>query len=276
MKDLNCSGIYQIKNLVNGKVYVGSAVNMYKRWHTSHIVNLRKNSHQNRHLQRSFNKHGEENFKFEVLQFVPDKKKLLIMEQKYLNKFNKNQLYNIRLIAKSNLGLKFSKEAKQRMSRAVTGRKHTQDTKNKMSNSAKGKPVSKKTRDKISKTLTGKKHTEETRQKMSIATKGFKHTKETKHKISIALIGKQKHWQGRKHLEETKNKIAIAHKKSIAQIDPKNNNVFKIWSSMTEIEEFFELWAGEVSKAVRKQIKIKGFIWKKVDKKTGEIIEPTC
>lgn len=77
-------------------------------------------------------------------------------------------------------------------------------------------------------------------------------------------------------MEETKNKIATAHKKSVVQINPKNNNVLKIWGSMMEAEEFFELWAGEVSKAVRKQTKVRGFFWRKIDKKTGEIIEPTC
>ena len=43
---------------------------------------LRKNNkHGNKHLQRSYNKYGEENFVFEVLEFVEDKNNLLEREQ---------------------------------------------------------------------------------------------------------------------------------------------------------------------------------------------------
>ena len=65
------SGIYIIKNTINGKFYIGSAVNIKTRW-SQHRHQLKHNKHGNRYLQRSWNKHGTENFVFEVLEYVKD------------------------------------------------------------------------------------------------------------------------------------------------------------------------------------------------------------
>ena len=62
------SGIYIIKNLLNEKIYVGSSVNIKKRFQ-EHKLNLRKNEHANFHLQKSWNLHGEENFIFVELEY---------------------------------------------------------------------------------------------------------------------------------------------------------------------------------------------------------------
>ena len=60
-------GIYSITNLVNNKVYVGSSTNINHRFIT-HKSRLRNNIHCNKHLQNAWNKYGEENFKFEVIE----------------------------------------------------------------------------------------------------------------------------------------------------------------------------------------------------------------
>lgn len=51
------SGIYQIKNTLNGKVYVGSAKDFEKRW-KRHFKDLENGVHSSIKFQRSFNKHG--------------------------------------------------------------------------------------------------------------------------------------------------------------------------------------------------------------------------
>jgi group I intron endonuclease len=53
----NKSGIYQIKNLVSGKLYVGSAVNIARRWN-GHVSDLNAQKHRNQILQRSWDKYG--------------------------------------------------------------------------------------------------------------------------------------------------------------------------------------------------------------------------
>ena len=57
-------GIYRILNKVNGKFYIGSSVNIVKRW-WEHKKSLRLGIHVNAHLQRSWNEYGEESFVFE-------------------------------------------------------------------------------------------------------------------------------------------------------------------------------------------------------------------
>ena len=66
-KNSNNSGIYAIVNLINGKRYVGQTYDLHHRW-IRHKSYLKNNTNHNRHLQAAWNKYGEENFKYEVLE----------------------------------------------------------------------------------------------------------------------------------------------------------------------------------------------------------------
>ena len=60
-------GIYMIQNKVNGKIYIGQAVDIEgSRW-KKHKSELRGNYHGNEHLQRDWNKYGEESVEFSIL-----------------------------------------------------------------------------------------------------------------------------------------------------------------------------------------------------------------
>jgi group I intron endonuclease len=61
------SVIYQIRNIVNDKVYVGSAIDETKRWQ-QHRRSLNNRTHFNQYLQNSWNKYGAKNFLFETLE----------------------------------------------------------------------------------------------------------------------------------------------------------------------------------------------------------------
>lgn len=63
------SGIYIIRNSVNGKVYIGSSKDIYTRW-SQHKHDLKRNIHHNAILQRAWNKYGEDSFVFEIQELV--------------------------------------------------------------------------------------------------------------------------------------------------------------------------------------------------------------
>lgn len=96
---MKVSGIYKIINKINGKYYVGSSNNISHRWYT-HRSYLRKNNHVNEYLQRAWNKYGEYNFEFVIVEEVEyiSKNFLLEIENRYLDVAEKeyNSCYNLK------------------------------------------------------------------------------------------------------------------------------------------------------------------------------------
>lgn len=96
------SGIYTITNKITDKLYIGESLDIYRRWHKEHIPKLRKKQHYNKELQNDFNKYGEENFSFEVLERysgndpISTKARILILESYFITQFEKAEisLYN--------------------------------------------------------------------------------------------------------------------------------------------------------------------------------------
>lgn len=99
------SGIYCIINTFNNKRYIGSSINLHMRLQ-KHRSMLRKNYHQNRKLQNSWNKHSEEKFDCYILEYCPQEL-LEIREQFYID--NLKPEYNITLIVERNI---LSKESR--------------------------------------------------------------------------------------------------------------------------------------------------------------------
>ena len=86
--------IYQIKNNVNDKVYIGSSSNISLRW-KQHLDLLYYKLHDNYKLQNDFDKYGISNFSFSILEIIKDKKDLLRKEQNWIDSININENYNI-------------------------------------------------------------------------------------------------------------------------------------------------------------------------------------
>ena len=109
------SGIYKILNTTNGHFYIGSAVNIVRRFR-QHKHDLIHNRHRNSILQASFNRYGEASFVFQLVEAVPDLKLLVAVEQRYLDLHcdGKVTCYNIATVAESSLGIKRSPEAIER------------------------------------------------------------------------------------------------------------------------------------------------------------------
>lgn len=137
------SGIYTITNKINQKIYLGCATNIANRW-KSHRSYLRLNKHNNTHLQRAWNKYGEENFEFELL--IECEEVDLYSEENYwcnlLNCVDYKYGYNIKSTSPTG-NFKMSEESKRKLAISATGRKHTQETKDKISEISKLKKLSK-------------------------------------------------------------------------------------------------------------------------------------
>jgi group I intron endonuclease len=174
------SGIYIIKNVINNKVYIGSAVNIKKRIY-EHEWALSRDCHYNKYLQRSWKIHGKNSFIFEkcLICKVDD---LIFFEQLVIDSIifsnGKDNVYNISPTAGSTLGRKHTEETKIKIGLKSkdrwTGKHHTEETKEKIRLGNIGINL-------------GRKHTDEARKKMSESHRGIKFSDEHRKKISESL-----------------------------------------------------------------------------------------
>lgn len=131
----NPSGIYQIRNLVNNKVYIGQSCRLVDRRY-NHFRLLDLNKEHNPHLQNAYNKYGTNNFIFEVLLYC-DIENLDFYEQEFVNALGPE--YNIRKIVTSNRGHVVSEETKRKISMSNLGQKRSSAARKNMSLAGKGK-----------------------------------------------------------------------------------------------------------------------------------------
>lgn len=187
------TGIYKIENKINHKVYIGQTNNLEKR-EIQHFSSLRNNNHFNSYLQNSFNKYGEENFTFTVLQLCETREELNYFEtywwEHFVKMVGKNNVYNLA---------------------------HTGDAKNTSEETRKKNSLSHKGKTPLNK---GKKASQETIEKLRISHLGQKSwnkgkhpsSEETKRKISEASKGRNPWNKGIPMSEEQKKKLSLAKK----------------------------------------------------------------
>jgi group I intron endonuclease len=157
------SGIYAIRNIVNGKRYIGSTNKLSIRW-GQHKYELKKNNHFNSYLQNSWNKYGEQNFVYDILECCPHN--TLVDREGYwintLSSYKDNNGYNLcRTPRASRLGCIASPETIAKMKISLGGENHPMW----------GKHLKKSTKEKLSKLQKGiSKPTSGHRKKYSVIT----------------------------------------------------------------------------------------------------------
>jgi group I intron endonuclease len=197
------SGIYCIENRINNKKYIGCSKDIERRWY-HHKRDLESNNHSNRYLQSSYNKYGENNFKFSIIQELPySKKQLQLMETYWIIYFSSfrdfGMGYNLTLGGEGNWGLTLSEETKKRLSEVN-----------------KGKILSKEVREKISYGVL-KSNTEEVRKRKSESHKGMKRSLDSVKKSSDGIRGEKNYGYGKKRPTEVVERMRqkqIGKKKS--------------------------------------------------------------
>ena len=149
--------VYSILNKINGKIYVGMTKQGEYRF-TQHKYALRRNIHQNPHLQSSWNKYGEDAFEFNVLEHCDDDK-LGENEQWWISYFGSKtpkKGFNLKDGGENRFG--FREETLKKMSESHKGKTHSETTKKRMSDSHKGKKFTKEHRENLSKSKMGDKN----------------------------------------------------------------------------------------------------------------------
>lgn len=127
----NSSVIYTITNKILNKFYVGASINFNNRVrkHKSHLKN---GTHANPYLQIEWNKYGEDNFSFEVLEKV-ENKYLYSQENFWANMLSSHSRecgYNIKPTSPFKTGCN-AQETKNKISLSLTGKIQTEESKNK-------------------------------------------------------------------------------------------------------------------------------------------------
>lgn len=186
--------IYKIRNLVNGKFYIGSSVKVLSRWYL-HKYRLKKGDHDNLYLQGSFNKYGSENFIFEIVEYVHDINSLISREQYFIDTLVPE--YNLCKHAGNVLGRKHSEDTKQKMSISISRAKKGKPSHRKGSKytpeqyerivTANRRPWSDERRLKHRLALIGKKRSPEVLQRMGKWLTGLDHSKKWKPVVKLTI-----------------------------------------------------------------------------------------
>lgn len=189
------SCIYCIENNLDGKKYIGQSQDFYKR-KRNHISHLRRGEDCSTYLQHAWDKHGEENFTFYIIEICKIED-LDFLEIEYIKSLKTH-------VSLGGYNISWGGDAPMR------GRTHSEETKNKMSIDRTGekhpnfgKPMSEEQKIKLSVDrigekhwMWGKKHSPETIQKMKDNNKraalGKHYTEEEKEEKSKQYIGKNK------------------------------------------------------------------------------------
>jgi group I intron endonuclease len=199
---IKISGIYMIKNKLNNKCYIGSSINIYNRW-KGHIKQLKRNKH-NKYFQNAWNKYGEENFEFIIIEVVKNLNKLIVKEQywmDYYKCYNRKFGYNAKPNAKNMLGFKFSEESKLKMGESKLGNKNALGSKGRIYTEEQLKEYSE-SRKGDKNPMYGTHHTEEWKKENSKRMKGNQHLKGHKHTGEKLLkFQKSEEWCRNKSIE---------------------------------------------------------------------------
>lgn len=151
--NLNQPGIYAITS-PSGKLYVGSAANIQRRW-AAHKRLLARGVHHCKGLQSAHLKYPGL-LTYGVIEFCAEEM-LIVREQHHMDSQQSHRLYNSTRTAGSNRGVKHSSETKEKMRAKALGRTFSPETREKLRAARKGRPLTEETKRRLSAALTGKK-----------------------------------------------------------------------------------------------------------------------
>ena len=271
--------IYLRTNKVNGKKYVGQAVNIRKRENQWNSIG----HYAGKAIDAARKKYGIDAFDFEILIECEDEE-LNKWEMYYIKELNTKVPYGYNMTDGGDglSGCPVSEETRKKLSESHKGKQTW----------CKGRHLSEETKRKIGEASRGRKQSEETKRKISESKKGEKHplygkhpSEETRKKLSEARKGEKNHFYGKHHTEETRKKLSEANKgkkqseetilkrtektrngkcsKPVLQIDKNTNEIIAEFPSMHQVQRELGYLQGNIGsccKGLRKSAY--GFKWK--------------
>lgn len=195
--------IYQIKNIKNGKRYIGSTKDRKGRWR-KHKGSLKNNEHHNPHLQNAWNKYGEKAFEFSVIETIQNQGNLFDREQYYLDK--EDPEYNIRPQADRS---KLAESTKRKISESLPDRSGENNPMYDVHMKGEDAPMYGKKG--AENPMYGKHHTEEAREKISKAKRENHRDVSGENNPMYGRTGEDHPMYGKNHTRETKEKMSKNH-----------------------------------------------------------------
>lgn len=267
--------IYRIRNISNGHYYIGSTVDSRKRF-WEHRKQLRLGAHVCIHLQRAWNKYGEDFFKFEIVEQLASRDELFPAEQRLLDEhFGKEYCYNVAAYADApmrdaspelrqklaektrawhqvnqhpRLGIELTPEAKEQIRQSRIGKHAGSD------HYRYGRTVSPEVREKIGAAQRGKPKGPGRR----VSPEGMAKIR------AAAAMGSYSHWKGRTHRAESKEKMS----RSIIAVSPEGQE--NLYKSITAFRVEYDVTPPTINRALKsgealKRGKLKGWSFRYFD-----------
>jgi len=251
-------GIYKITNKINDRVYIGQSNRVNER-EREHFYRLVRNEHSNEHLQRSYNKHGEGNFLFEIIEETDD---LNNREIYFINEYggiNSDLNYNL----KDPLTMEWSEYSKVKHSKNISGennpnygRRWTEEQKEEQSKRLMGLTLEERV---------GKGKADLAKSKMSKSQTGRKHSEEVKEKIRQANLGENNPAYGMGDRQRGEDNPMWGkeskQRKKVLQYT-KDGVLIKEYDFLSQVKDYgFHI--GNVGSVCNGKLKThKGFVWK--------------
>lgn len=201
--------VYKVKNLINGKIYIGvhSTEDPYDNYMGSGKI-----------ISNAIKTHGKNNFRKTILYIFDTEKEAYDKEREIITEdfVNSRMTYNVNIGGKGApsgnnhpfYGKHHSDESKKKISDRFLGENHPFYGK---SHPTKGTKRSEEVGKKISASLKGKRHSDKHKENLSKSHKGKKLSEEHKNSISLGIRGEKNPFYNKTHNEKTLEQIKFSH-----------------------------------------------------------------
>lgn len=232
-------GIYQIRNIKSGKIYIGSSSNIEKRWER-HQSLLRNKKHHSYKLQLDYDREGLEAFEFKILAYC-ELSEMMTLENKAIHSFRAvEEGYNILRNASTTLGNRLPQEVRDKISKALKGRIISNETRAKISKALKGRMQSEEHKNNIKKNRVYLPHTTATKAILSKKNKGRVFGKDFRDKVSKGLKGIRKSETARLNMSKAglkRDPSTFRHHIWTEEEKENHSKIMKEWSAKNPMSE---------------------------------------